>query len=1245
MSDNTDTPSLDLSRRTFVKGVGAAGAAGATAGTVAAEVNDDDVVSVGSGSFTTAIPAGYDYPSPPTPEYVTENVSPPIPTNDWWSGLLFGTFSSGPVIGLPYYSDPGENGLTIKHPTAWAGDPAEQDTIVADWDNTPGLVVGHQRVDEFEDARVNDWGDWHVQTRLGATANMWVDVTQARGSPFLFAECVGGPAELTLTDAADEPAQDEQVSVFADQGNVLGVTVEGEHYDQHFGIFAPSSASWEGLGTATLTSGLGDGTSLTVAVLPEASTDLLSTFEEYAYNHVVGTTIDWEYVQTDDEGNPVSEVRTTYSFETEAKPESTAEGTLTALFPHQWKYAEEPFADVTYWSPRGEMKVKTGTSFTTAHTYQGILPFESTDGTQDMAQLESYVTGLMEDNDRYEWPAPHSAYWVGKDFYRNSVVAPIAQQTGQTEAQEYFTTAVTDRLEAWLTAGDTSMGTEAGQELFYYDDALGSLFEYPTDFGSVAAITDHHFHYGYFVYGAAEAARTNPEWASEDNWGGMVNRLIRDYANWERPDHDAALDPAGDPKNAFPFLRNFDVYGGHSWAGGTVGNPKGNNQESSSEAVMAYAAMIRWGEMTGDDALRDAGIFLYTQETASVWDYWFDPEDDSLPDDWGANFDSFGTAGPDFEYASNVWGGGYWRSLWWAASDPIEVFGINWLPIGGHSFYLGHDTTYANANWQALLDARDRHLDGENPETGFLGGFEPTAWGYRAMSNPSEAASLVDEALPVGPGGNSSPFIYNFVHFIEGAGLVDTDVVGDVPFHQVFEDGETRTYVAYNADSAEITASFSDGMELSVPAGEIVVESTAEHYEPDTAAPSTPSNLEATMTNSYATELAWDGSTDPSGIQYYAVYLDGEEYTTVGAPEVRIDELSRGTDYTIAVEAVDPFGNASPQATIDVTTDSEDTAPPNAPRNPQTGSPSKTSIDLSWEAASDVGEGSGIDHYAVLVDGQEYTTTAETSVALDDLDPGTKYTFGVVAVDGAGNESRPVTVDAQTVAEGATQRPFQGERRQIPGKIEAEHFDQGGEGVSYHETSDVNQAGADYRDGPVDIGDAGGGNYTIGYIPEGEWLEYSVTVESTAEYDIIVSVASAEGGGPIHIEVDGEDVTGQIDVPNTGSWTGYTTVTGAKDVQLAGGDHVVRVVADGGAWNFDWMRFDGGGEETPTETATPTATETATETPESPQQQSKTEPEPTATTTSGPGFTVVSMILGLFGLSAYLLHNDDDETL
>ncbi|HEV2864292.1 MAG TPA: malectin domain-containing carbohydrate-binding protein [Pyrinomonadaceae bacterium] len=143
----------------------------------------------------------------------------------------------------------------------------------------------------------------------------------------------------------------------------------------------------------------------------------------------------------------------------------------------------------------------------------------------------------------------------------------------------------------------------------------------------------------------------------------------------------------------------------------------------------------------------------------------------------------------------------------------------------------------------------------------------------------------------------------------------------------------------------------------------------------------------------------------------------------------------------------------------------------------------------------------------------------------------------------------------------AAQTPFSGTASVLPGTIQAEDFDNGGEGVAYHDTTAGNAAGQ-YRSTDVDIeatGDATGA-YNLSWAVAGEWLEYTVNVASAGTYTVEARVASQVSGGTFHVEFDGLDKTGAMTVPNTGGWQTYQTVT--KTVSLPAGQHVMRLALD-----------------------------------------------------------------------------------
>jgi GH18 family chitinase len=156
---------------------------------------------------------------------------------------------------------------------------------------------------------------------------------------------------------------------------------------------------------------------------------------------------------------------------------------------------------------------------------------------------------------------------------------------------------------------------------------------------------------------------------------------------------------------------------------------------------------------------------------------------------------------------------------------------------------------------------------------------------------------------------------------------------------------------------------------------------------------------------------------------------------------------------------------------------------------------------------------------------------------------------------------------------GTTQSPYGGAARNIPGKIEAEHYDLGGQGVAYNDLSAGN-SGSAFRSDDVDLEastDTGGG-YNLGWIQAGEWVEYTVNVTTAASYSLEVRVAATTAGQSFRIELDGTNISGTIAVPNTGSWQGWQSVT-VNTPTLSTGQKVMRIVAITGDFNINYVNF------------------------------------------------------------------------
>jgi len=187
--------------------------------------------------------------------------------------------------------------------------------------------------------------------------------------------------------------------------------------------------------------------------------------------------------------------------------------------------------------------------------------------------------------------------------------------------------------------------------------------------------------------------------------------------------------------------------------------------------------------------------------------------------------------------------------------------------------------------------------------------------------------------------------------------------------------------------------------------------------------------------------------------------------------------------------------------------------------------------------------------------------------------PGTSA-FTVRAANIAGSNSASYS---HTIAS-LVQTPFEGTPRAMPGVIQVEDFDNGGEGLAYHDTTASNSGGK-YRNTDVDLetNADGGAGFNLGWTAAGEWLEYTANVATAGTYNIEIRMASSGGGGTFHLEFDGVNKTGAIPVPSTGGWQTWQTLT-IPGVSLNAGQQVLRVSLDtigasGAVANFNYFNF------------------------------------------------------------------------
>ena len=717
---------------------------------------------LGSGSYTTNFPgtdsAGRNQFPSGTPQLSGSALNKPVPTNDWWSKLVKEDHADN-LFNYPLTMKTTNNGLIVTY-IPWG--------VIGD---NKAIEVGLSGL-EADKTTVSDHSDWTV------TMN-WDDgirkmkATSGIGMPFIYFEKNSSQDVEIIVNSGDVTINNEIL------------TVSNASNGADFVIYAPSGSSWNVNGSK-YTSNLNNKNYWSILMLPQSTTNIsqeAEVFKDYAYVFPTNTKTSWNY------DIKSSIVTTDFEIETQIM-EGSKSVFLQGLLPHQWDNLSNNSAKPnfkTYSTVRGELKILQGNKFKVQNKFSGILstlPYLN-------QYSESYNPGELDDkikqienNKLDSWT---DSYNEGQMMNRLVQTARIADEIGNIIARDKIISTVKERLEDWLSY-------ESGEKafLFYYNSDWSTLIGYPAGHGQDNNINDHHFHWGYFIHAASFLQQFDPDWV--DEWAPMINFLIRDAASTNRSDEK------------FPFLRNFSPYAGHSWANGFASFPQGNDQESTSESMQFNSSLIHWGTITGQDEIRDLGIYLYTTENTSINEYWFDIKE--------RNF----KADQNYGLVSRVWGNSYDNGTFWT-SDITASYGIEFYPIHGGSFYLGHNKNYVNKIWNEIENnTAILNPDSDNPNLWY-----DTFWKYLSLINPQKAINLYKKSPDRGlKFGISDAQTYYWLHSLNGIGLIDSDITADYPIASVFKKDNIKTYVAHNYSNEEISVEFSDGFVLKVPAFELI---------------------------------------------------------------------------------------------------------------------------------------------------------------------------------------------------------------------------------------------------------------------------------------------------------------------------------------------------------------------------------------------------------------------------------------
>ncbi|HOK98264.1 MAG TPA: discoidin domain-containing protein [Bacteroidales bacterium] len=778
----------------------------------AGQVRAQSVITVGAGSY-----ASY----PPTYENdgffnnfaqnadirVAPGETRPIPTNDWWTNIIYDENDplGGRLWAMPLVVDPAVEGINIYNPWKWN---AAGNDLMIDY---PVVLKGSG----FTPVRsiATNWSDWTVEVKTYQDINnKYVLFTAAHGIPFVWFNCVGFTPQIECYHGATYMNASGANITFPFTGEYFVI----KYWDTYYGVHLPPGSTVTQGGTTgnLLTLNLPAGINyVIVSALPNAAA--AATMHSYAYVKPTNTTVSWSY-------NPAQgTLATTWNLSTTNLRGAAQNTVMQGFLPHHYRTAlssNVSYNGITFSQSRGLLKMATGNSFTFTYRMNGILPNypapvvqSGVPNTYDPAKMSTIITNYA--NTVRSQPTPYGAadtYWGGKDLVRLAKMMLFAKETGHSE-YNFLLTTLKNSLSNWLTF------TPGEQERYFawYPKWKG-LIGFNESYYS-GMFTDNHFHYGYFIQAAALCAMADPDFISQ--YSGILTMIAKQYANWDRNDAN------------FPFLRTFDPWMGHSYAGG-LSSPSGNNQESSSEAMQSWHALYFLGSILGNTAMRDVGAFGYFYEARATLEYWFDVNRDVWPSAYRNAHQVVGI----------MWPGGYVYGTYFGI-DPQWIAGIQMLPISPAFHYFNQGFTPAQAvtfynnlknEMQAFYVANGNTAlsDGGETTEAEIGDWGHVLLGWRALFDPTYVTQKMD-AYWNSSNTEESNFMrqnveagqtYYYAHALQNLGLYQTDYYMTIPTSAAFYNATTgvTTYVVYNPSATAQTCTvYRNGTQVasfSVPA-------------------------------------------------------------------------------------------------------------------------------------------------------------------------------------------------------------------------------------------------------------------------------------------------------------------------------------------------------------------------------------------------------------------------------------------
>jgi len=158
----------------------------------------------------------------------------------------------------------------------------------------------------------------------------------------------------------------------------------------------------------------------------------------------------------------------------------------------------------------------------------------------------------------------------------------------------------------------------------------------------------------------------------------------------------------------------------------------------------------------------------------------------------------------------------------------------------------------------------------------------------------------------------------------------------------------------------------------------------------------------------------------------------------------------------------------------------------------------------------------------------------------------------------------------------------------IPGLVYLSDYDLGTNGIAYYDQDVANYSlstdqyeawnrGWTYRNDGVDIQENSDTNNSNGlhlsFIEKDEWVNYTVDVLESGFYNIDLRYATTQSGGQIKYLIDGNDISEQITLSNTGGWNNFTNHS-TNNIYIGEGIQTFQILVTGTiSFNMSSLNF------------------------------------------------------------------------